>query len=121
MDGQLWYTLYKRHWPIGIKLEAKLDHTKKTLAVRPSYFIVCLFVVVDVYFLFVCLCFQQVPGSFLKDWYGLYKQRVKMSEPKKVVVLDLGSYSFKCAAIHRGLCTIKTAMTESVVAVVSCS
>lgn len=33
MDGQLWYQLYRRHWPIGIKLEAQLDHTKKSLKV----------------------------------------------------------------------------------------
>ena len=35
MDGQLWYDLYRRRWPLGIKLEAQLDHTKKTLKVRP--------------------------------------------------------------------------------------
>lgn len=33
MDGQLWFDLYRRHWHIGFKLEAKLDHTKKTLKV----------------------------------------------------------------------------------------
>ena len=33
MDGQLWYEMYKQKWPIGIGLEAQLDHTKTTLAV----------------------------------------------------------------------------------------
>jgi len=35
MDGQLWYDLYRRQWPVGIKLqlEAQLDHRKKTLKV----------------------------------------------------------------------------------------
>ena len=33
MDGKLWYDLYRGHWPLGIKLEAQLDHTRKTLKV----------------------------------------------------------------------------------------
>ena len=55
---------------------------------------------------------------FIRDWYGHYKQRVKMRQPQKVVVLDLGSFSFKCAAVHRRLSTVRTASIESVVATV---
>ena len=33
MDGKLWYDLYTQKWPIGIGLEAQLDHTKTTLEV----------------------------------------------------------------------------------------
>lgn len=38
MDGQLWYDLYRKQWPIGIKLEAQVDHTKKTLKARIAVF-----------------------------------------------------------------------------------
>ena len=55
---------------------------------------------------------------FMRDWYGHYKRRVKLRRPQKVVVLDLGSFSFKCAAVHRRLSTVRTASTESVVAMV---
>lgn len=59
---------------------------------------------------------QPEPGPFTKDWYGLYKQRVLMDSPLKVVVMDFGSYSSKCAAIYRKNCTVKTSCIESVVA-----
>ena len=42
MDGQLWYDLYRKQWPIGIGLEAQLDHTKKTLVVR-DMLLMCLY------------------------------------------------------------------------------
>ncbi len=69
----------------------------------------------------VRLGLQQEPGPFIKDWYGLYKQRVLMDSPKKVVVMDLGSFSCKCAALHRRNCTVKTSCIESVVAEVRVS
>lgn len=62
---------------------------------------------------------QPEPGPFLKDWYGQYKQRILTDPPKKVVVLDLGSFSCKCAAINRFSCTVKTSCIDSVVALVS--
>ena len=37
MDGQLWRDLYRRRWPHGHKLEAKLDHAKKTLKVTKEF------------------------------------------------------------------------------------
>ncbi len=55
----------------------------------------------------------------MRDWYGLYKQRVGMAQPQKVAVLDMGSFSFKCAAVHRQRSTVKTSICESVVAAVS--
>ena len=64
---------------------------------------------------------QQEPGAFIKDWYGLYKQRVSMTKLVKVAVIDLGSFSCKCAAIHRPNCTITTSCIESVVAMVRSS
>ena len=67
----------------------------------------------------VSLCKTTDDSPFMRDWYGHYKQRDKMRQPQKVVVLDLGSFSFKCAAVHRKRSTIKTASTESVVAMVS--
>ena len=52
MDGQLWYELYKRRWPIGISLEAhNIDHTLSD-PVRGD----------------------EGANPFLRDWYGLYKQ-----------------------------------------------
>ncbi len=49
----------------------------------------------------------------------MYKQRVGMAQPQKVAVLDMGSFSFKCAAVHRQRSTVKTSICESVVAAVS--
>ncbi len=42
-----------------------------------------------------------------------------MDSPQKVVVIDLGSFSCKCAALHCKNCTVKTSCVESVVAEVS--
>ena len=62
---------------------------------------------------------QTAPPPFIKDWYGLYKQRVMMDSPAKVMVVDLGSFSCKCAVVDRVKSHIKTATIESVVALVS--
>ena len=56
---------------------------------------------------------------FIKDWYGLYKQRVVMDSSAKVMVVDLGSFSCKCALVDRVKSHIMTATIESVVALVS--
>ncbi len=42
-----------------------------------------------------------------------------MIHPQKVAVLDIGSFSFKCAAVHRQRSTLRTASCESVIATVS--
>ena len=44
-----------------------------------------------------------------------------MTKLVKVAVIDLGSFSCKCAAIHRPNCTITTSCIESVVAMVRSS
>ena len=62
---------------------------------------------------------QNPSPPFIKDWYGLFKQRVKMDDPVKVMVVDLGSFSCKCAVVDRINSHIKTTTIESVVAMVS--
>ena len=61
---------------------------------------------------------QTAPPPFIKDWYGLFKQRVKMDSPEKVMVVDFGSFSCKCAVVDRVKSYIKTVTIESVVALV---
>lgn len=68
---------------------------------------------------FICVPSQTAPPPFIKDWYGLYKQRVKMDSPAKVMVVDLGSFSCKCAVVDRVKSRVKTVTIESVVALVS--
>ncbi|XP_064395912.1 uncharacterized protein LOC135342948 isoform X2 [Halichondria panicea] len=93
MDGELWHEMYRSKWPIGIQLEGKIDWEELSLEIRDD-------------------------RPFLRDWYGLYKQRVGMIHPQKVAVLDIGSFSFKCAAVHRQRSTLRTASCESVIATV---
>ena len=61
---------------------------------------------------------QTAPPPFIKDWYGLFKQRVKMDSPAHVMVVDLGSFSCKCAVVDRLQSIVKTITIESVVALV---
>ncbi len=42
MDGQLWYKLYKKKWPVGINLEASINFDKPSLKV-------CTFLIVYVF------------------------------------------------------------------------
>ena len=65
-----------------------------------------------------CTHTQTAPPPFVKDWYGLYKKRVGMTSPTKVMVVDFGSFSCKCAVINRVKSSIRTSTTESVVALV---
>lgn len=38
MDGQLWYDLYRRKWPVGINLEATINPNKPALKVYRLYY-----------------------------------------------------------------------------------
>ena len=127
MDGQLWYDMYRKRWPIGIGLEAQLDHSQNRLAVRPTLSpspplpppspSPPLFSAASNY-VFPSKMLQTAPPAFVKDWYGQYKQRVVMNSPAKVIVFDFGSFSCKCAVVDRQHSTIRTHTIESVVATV---
>ena len=65
------------------------------------------------------LCFQEPPPPFIKDWYGLFKQRIVTESPGKIMIIDLGTFSCKCAVVKRAKSSIKTHSIESVVAMVS--
>ena len=115
LDGQVWYEMYRSKWPVGMELEGRIDFDSESLKVSSPQLWRMPSVMV------VTLSQHQIHDDqpFLRDWYGLYKQRVAMVQPQKVVVLDMGSFSFKCAAIHRQRSTIRTASCESVIAMVS--
>ena len=115
MDGQLWYDLYQRKWPVGINLEATINPHKPALRVGIDFLFSFQIVLLIAYLKHFCMQIKD-ERPFLRDWFGHYKQRTLMKQPQKVVVIDMGSFSFKCAALHRAKSTIRKCYIESVVA-----